>query len=134
MQNRWIWQHSGWPNFEWEEGNLIPILRSIRIKQGVLIGKMSLLGVAEKKSHIAALQSENLRAILEIEEDQNHALTHKQAALILAKLKKIELPLAMSQLEQLHCTLFSEHAVEGVNDGTQAHLFAAPLYSIKNRP
>ncbi|WP_028292141.1 Fic family protein [Oceanobacter kriegii] len=39
MQTHWIWQHSNWPDFHWDEQQVQPLLRSVRMNIGVLIGK-----------------------------------------------------------------------------------------------
>ena len=35
----WIWQQSQWPHFEWRDDVILPLLRAVRMKQGVLLGK-----------------------------------------------------------------------------------------------
>ena len=39
MQTPWIWQHTNWPNFHWDEQQVQPLLRSLRMDIGILIGK-----------------------------------------------------------------------------------------------
>lgn len=36
----WIWQQDKWPSFTWDSGTIKHILRQVRLKQGILIGKM----------------------------------------------------------------------------------------------
>lgn len=36
---RWIWQQPDWPDFHWNEEQILPLLRQIRLSQGLLIGK-----------------------------------------------------------------------------------------------
>jgi Fic family protein len=38
-QIRWVWQLLDWPNFHWQEELIQPLLREVRLKQGILIGK-----------------------------------------------------------------------------------------------
>jgi Fic family protein len=38
-QLTWIWQQSDWPNFHWQNECLQPVLREVRLKQGILVGK-----------------------------------------------------------------------------------------------
>jgi len=40
----YIYQNSRWPNFEWDESKLLPLLSTVRNLQGRLAGKMSALG------------------------------------------------------------------------------------------
>ncbi|MDC9606473.1 Fic family protein [Xenorhabdus griffiniae] len=35
----WIWEQKNWPNFQWDEHVLNPILREIHFNQGMLLGK-----------------------------------------------------------------------------------------------
>ncbi len=35
----WIWQQPEWPNFHWQEQRIQPLLRQVRLKQGILLGK-----------------------------------------------------------------------------------------------
>jgi len=38
-QTTWIWQQPDWPRFTWEDDVIQPLLRSVRLKQGMLLGK-----------------------------------------------------------------------------------------------
>ncbi len=38
-QATWIWQQPDWPNFHWQDEILQPLLRKVRLKQGILLGK-----------------------------------------------------------------------------------------------
>ena len=40
----YIYNNPNWPNFEWNSEKLLPLLSLVRNKQGLLIGKMSVLG------------------------------------------------------------------------------------------
>lgn len=40
----YIYYNPNWPNFEWNSKKLLPLLSLVRNKQGLLIGKMSVLG------------------------------------------------------------------------------------------
>lgn len=40
----YIYNNPNWPNFEWNSKKLLPLLSLVRNKQGLLIGKMSVLG------------------------------------------------------------------------------------------
>ncbi|CDH18423.1 conserved hypothetical protein [Xenorhabdus bovienii str. kraussei Quebec] len=35
----WIWQHEDWPDFQWDESVLAPVLRQIHFNQGLLLGR-----------------------------------------------------------------------------------------------
>jgi Fic family protein len=40
----WIWQESGWPDFTWETGAILPFLSKARLEQGKLLGLTTTLG------------------------------------------------------------------------------------------
>jgi len=44
MQKTYIWEHSGWPYLMWDNKELSSLLGDVRNKQGLLTGKISLLG------------------------------------------------------------------------------------------
>src|SRR3990167_4486746 len=35
----WIWQNPDWPSFKWQNTAISPLLREVRLKQGILLGK-----------------------------------------------------------------------------------------------
>ena len=35
----WIWQQLDWPKFYWQEPVIQPLLRAVRLKKGILLGK-----------------------------------------------------------------------------------------------
>ncbi|NVO72538.1 DUF4172 domain-containing protein, partial [Photobacterium damselae] len=37
----WIWQQQDWPTFTWDNSVVEPRLREVRLKQGILLGKMT---------------------------------------------------------------------------------------------
>jgi len=40
----YIYQHSQWPHFQWDEGKIVDLLAQVRHEQGRLVGKMESLG------------------------------------------------------------------------------------------
>lgn len=36
----WIWKQQDWPDFSWDEEVVNPLLRQVRLNQGILLGKM----------------------------------------------------------------------------------------------
>jgi len=69
-QIKWIWQRQDWPKFHWQEQLIAPLLREVRVKQGVLIGKTG--SVAENISLESALDTllQNIIASSAIEGEQ----------------------------------------------------------------
>jgi Fic family protein len=51
----WIWQHADWPHFCWQEDQIIPLLRNVRLQQGILLGKTG--NINYKSSQETALDS-----------------------------------------------------------------------------
>ncbi len=39
ITNKWIWQHPDWPSFSYQDQQVLPLLRAVRLKQGILLGK-----------------------------------------------------------------------------------------------
>lgn len=39
----WIWQQPDWPKFRWQNELIQPLLRAVRLKQGVLLGKTGVI-------------------------------------------------------------------------------------------
>ncbi|VAW86474.1 Fic domain protein, PA0574 type [hydrothermal vent metagenome] len=37
--SKWVWQQPDWPDFRWQDKRILPLLRAVRLKQGVLLGK-----------------------------------------------------------------------------------------------
>ncbi len=42
--NRWIWQQPDWPHFRWQDGVVLPLLRDLWLKQGLLLGRLGVVG------------------------------------------------------------------------------------------
>ena len=41
---KYIWQNSEYPDFTYDKDVIMPLLSSVRLKQGMLIGKMQSIG------------------------------------------------------------------------------------------
>ncbi len=52
----WIWQHKNWHNFTWDRTIIDPLLRDVRLNQGMLIGKLV--------SHLSDTQKMTLDTLL----------------------------------------------------------------------
>ncbi|MFM4879320.1 DUF4172 domain-containing protein [Aeromonas caviae] len=44
MEPLWIWQQADWPHFRWQDSEILPRLRHVQRRQGILIGRHSRLG------------------------------------------------------------------------------------------
>ena len=52
----WVWQQAQWPHFEWQAEIVMPLLRAVRLKQGVLLGKTGALnGEADPQTALDTL-------------------------------------------------------------------------------
>ena len=52
----WIWQHAGWPHFNWDDGLLAPLLRACNQAQGGLLGMLRISDVtANAQTELDAL-------------------------------------------------------------------------------
>ena len=64
--HQWIWQHPDWPAFQWDEKALIAPLSRARLKQGRLLGLLSLLDTglsSETRAQILVDECLNTSAI-----------------------------------------------------------------------
>ncbi|MFM5745062.1 DUF4172 domain-containing protein [Aeromonas veronii] len=43
MEPFWIWQQADWPHFRWRDSEILPRLRQVQRRQGILIGSHSRL-------------------------------------------------------------------------------------------
>lgn len=52
----WIWQQPEWPHFEWQDNAIQPLLRAVRLKLGVLLGKAGAVsGMADPQAALDTL-------------------------------------------------------------------------------
>ena len=51
---KYIWKNSEYPNFTYDKDIIMPLLSSVRLKQGMLLGKMQSLGF-ENSQHVRIL-------------------------------------------------------------------------------
>lgn len=130
-QIKWIWQWLDWPKFHWQEQLIQPLLREVRMKQGILIGKTGSL--AENISLESALDTllQNIIASSAIEGEQlnEHSvrsslakrigLHFKQpyptterseglAQMMWDAINNLNIPLSLERLQQWHKWLFPD--------------------------
>lgn len=127
----WIWQHSQWPHFQWSEDVVLPLLRDVRLKLGVLLGTA---GAVSGEFSTAALDTllENIITSSAIEGEQLNAASVRSslakrlgvsgeayptssrseglAELMLDAVGNIDAPLHIEKLYQWHSWLFPEDA------------------------
>ena len=125
----WIWQQPDWPNFHWQEAVVQPLLRIVRLKQGILLGKTG--GVCNEVTLETALDNllQNIISSSAIEGEQLNAqsvrsslakrlgLNLKQATptterseglvqMLLDAINNLDTPLTLERLFQWHQWLF----------------------------
>lgn len=64
---RFIWQTPGWPNFTWDSDRLIEPLAKVSNLQGVLNGRMSLIGINKQSETIINALTDEMVSSSEIE-------------------------------------------------------------------
>ncbi|MGU3412620.1 Fic family protein [Enterobacteriaceae bacterium C34A] len=70
MMTQWIWQQPDWPAFRWQEESVLPLLRQLQRKSGVLIGRSEMQD--DDRQTLDALLS-NILASSAIEEERLNA-------------------------------------------------------------
>lgn len=127
----WIWQQPDWPNFYWQNRLIQPLLRAVRLKQGILLGKAGAVN-GESKPEAAldmllqniitssAIEGEYLNAqsvrsslakrlgIKSTQPDPTSGRSEGLAAMMLDAISNPDHPLTLDRLLQWHRWLFSE--------------------------
>lgn len=127
----WIWQQEDWPNVHWQDKDIQPLLRTIRLKQGILLGKTG--AVSDDITLESALDTllQNIIASSAIEGEQLNVqsvrsslakrigLHLKQpyptterseglAQMMLDAIYNLDTPLSLERLKQWHQWLFPQ--------------------------
>lgn len=66
----WVWQQSDWPKFHWKEEIIQPLLRTVRLNQGILLGKAGAIDKAASIESYLNTLIENIIASSAIEGEQ----------------------------------------------------------------
>lgn len=127
----WIWQQPDWPDFYWQDTLIQPLLRAVRLKQGILLGKAGAVN-GESKPEAAldmllqniitssAIEGEYLNAqsvrsslakrlgIKSIQPYPTSGRSEGLAAMMLDAISNPDHPLTLDRLLQWHRWLFSE--------------------------
>ena len=64
---KYIWQNSEYPNFTYDKELILPLLSSVRLKQGILLGKMQQLGFENSQYAVLNILTEDVIKSSEIE-------------------------------------------------------------------
>ena len=57
---KYIWQNSEYPNFIYDKELILPLLSSVRLKQGMLLGKMQQLGFENSQYAVLNILTEDV--------------------------------------------------------------------------
>ncbi len=127
----WIWQQQDWPNFSWDEPSIIPLLREIRLQQGILLGKISATGKDQQAMldtllaniiHSSAIEDEKVNAFsvrsslakkLNISEDKPFPTSEKSdglAEIMLDAINNLDTKITIKRIFNWHKLLFPEGA------------------------
>jgi len=127
----WIWQQPDWPDFYWQNTLIQPLLRAVRLKQGILLGKAGAVNDESKPEAAldmllqniitsSAIEGEYLNAQsvrsslakrLGIKSTQPYPASGRSeglAAMMLDAISNPDHPLTLDRLLQWHRWLFSE--------------------------
>ena len=134
MYEKWVWQQKDWPNFHWQEPLIQPLLRTIRLKQGMLLGKTgalhreknlesSLEALIENIIASSAIEGEqlNLQSVrsslakrLGLPQESSYPTTKRSEGLVKIMMDAIDNKEAMLSLERLkewHLWLFPQESL-----------------------
>ena len=139
MDPFWIWQQADWPHFRWRDSEILPRLRQVQRRQGILIGSHSRLGNPDQTLDTllaniiasSAIEGERLNAQsvrsslarrLGSSQTQSYPVSERSeglAAMMLDAIDNHEQPLTIERLYQWHRWLFpaNEWSVQPVNVG-----------------
>lgn len=129
----WVWQQADWPAFNWQEDEVQPLLRSVRLKQGMLLGKagvvsdyhspeMALDTLLKNIITSSAIEGEQLNAQsvrsslakrLGLSDEQSYPTSDRSeglAAMMLDAVSNLDSELTLERLFQWHQWLFPESA------------------------
>ncbi|VAW88969.1 Fic domain protein, PA0574 type [hydrothermal vent metagenome] len=131
-QITWIWQQPDWPRFTWQDEIIQPLLRSARLKQGILLGKTGLVrGDADSQAALdlllqniitssaiegEQLNAESVRSSLAkrlglLDMVQAYPTSNRSeglADMMLDAVGNLDVPLTLERLFQWHRWLFTE--------------------------
>lgn len=139
MEPFWIWQQADWPHFRWQDSEILPRLRLVQRRLGILLGSHSRLGDFDQTLDMllaniissSAIEGERLNAQsvrsslarrLGGSQTQSYPVSDRSeglAAMMLDAIDNHEQPLTIERLYQWHRWLFpvNEWSVQPMNVG-----------------
>lgn len=126
----WIWQQDNWPDFIWDKTIIEPMVRQIRLNQGIFLGKITSQSQDQKQSmldtllanivHSSAIEGEKLDAFsvrsslankLGLTEERPFPTTEQTddlAEIMLDVVENLDAPMTLERLLHWHERLFPE--------------------------
>ena len=126
----WIWNEQNWPNFTWQNALVNPLLRKVQLNQGILLGKMAMVGVDPKSIELdtllanilnsSAIEGEQLNAfsvrsslanklgVSSLQQYPTSASSDGIAAMMIDAIHDLDSPLTLERIYQWHQWLFTE--------------------------
>ena len=122
----WIWQQPAWPDFDWDNTVISPLLREAHFNQGLLLGRMGLENQQQATLdtllanivHSSAIEGEKLNAFsvrsslankLGIKEEQQYPTTEQTnglAEMMIDAITQLDQPLSLERILRWHELLF----------------------------
>lgn len=131
MAAHWIWQEPDWPAFTWQSDEVLPRVRALRIKLGLLLGRAAVDPDADREQELdtllanivssSAIENEqlNVQSVrsslarrLGVSAEHPHPVSDRSeglAEMMLDAIQNREQPLTLERLLQWHRWLFPEH-------------------------
>lgn len=136
----WIWQQPDWPHFSWQEKQLLPLLRQLQQKRGMLLGRASVADNSDAQTldtlltnilSSSAIEDERVNAQsvrsslarrLGVSLAQPYPVSERSeglATMMMDAITQREQPLTLTRLFQWHQWLFpaSEWSLKRLNVG-----------------
>lgn len=126
----WIWQQELWPTFNWDKSAIEPLLRDVRLNQGILLGKMlcqpfdhnqsTLDTLAANVIHSSAIEGEKLNAFsvrsslankLGVTQENSFPTTKQTdglAEIVIDAVDNLDTPLTVERILHWHTLLFPD--------------------------
>lgn len=131
---QWIWQQEEWPSFTWQDDIIQPLLHTARLKQGILLGRASMVSNSDHSTNeldtllqniitSSAIEGEALNAQsvrsslakrLGINDELSYPTSDRSeglAEMMLDAITHLDEPLSLDRLFQWHKWLFVENDI-----------------------
>lgn len=132
MYLTWIWQHPDWPTFHGQDETIQPLLRSLRLKQGILLGKTGAINPEVTLESALDILLQNIIASSAIEGEQLNSQSIRSslakrgvcilAQMMLDAISNLTTPLTLERMLQWHKWLFPDNQISLLYPINAGHL------------